>query len=73
MCYYISAHTFPGARAYSNAYFGQSVGRVLHQNSFQCFGIESRLVSCTRGNNNGWRNRSLEVGVKCEPGKCLEL
>ena len=63
------SHT--GARAYSNAYFGGSVNKLIHLSFIKCFGFEYSLIGCTRESNNRNTNPSLEVGVKCEPGKYI--
>ena len=60
--------TRAGSRAYSNAYFGESVNKSINLNSIRCFGFENRLISCARGSNDANKDLSLEVGVKCEPG-----
>ena len=54
---------FIGARAYSNAYFGQGNGPIQLDN-VQCSGTEQRLLSCShlRSHNCGHHE---DAGVSC--------
>ena len=53
-----------GATAHSGAYFGEGRG-TIHWNSVECSGSEYSLIDCDAENTG---TRSLDVGVKCQPG-----
>lgn len=63
---------FSGARAYTNAFFGQGVGPIYHDD-FICFGSENRLVDCINGGVNMidfCNGHADDAGLRCAESKC---
>jgi hypothetical protein len=59
-------HFKAGARAYSNAYFGEGQGSI-NLDSVQCSGSEYNLTECVIGSSGTGASHSMDVGVKCQP------
>lgn len=57
----------PGAKAKSNAYYGEGNG-TIHLDFVQCSGKEHSLTDCEISQNST-NHHSLDVGVKCKPGR----
>ena len=59
---------FVGATAHSDAYFGEGSG-LIHLTYVNCSGMEYRVTECETQNIQNSSSHSLDVGVKCQPGK----
>ncbi|CAI7997790.1 Neurotrypsin, partial [Geodia barretti] len=59
-------HFKAGARAYSNAYFGEGQGSI-NLDSVQCSGSEYNLTECVIGSSGSGTSHSMDVGVQCQP------
>ena len=66
-CSFLFPLCSPGARAYSNAYFGEGQGSI-NLDSVQCSGSEYNLTECVIGSSGSGTSHSMDVGVKCQPG-----
>ena len=67
-CLFYSATAQPGA------YFGEGINKPIHLENVQCSGLERELINCGKGGANhteSGADHSLDVGVKCEPGKII--
>ena len=57
-----------GATAHTGAYFGEGSGPI-HLDIVQCSGSEYNLTECEIRNDRVRTNHSIDVGVKCQPGR----
>ena len=57
-----------GATAHSDAYFGEGSG-LIHLTFVKCSGIEYNVTECETRSVGISSSHSLDVGVKCQPGK----
>ena len=63
VCY---LHT--GATAHSDAYFGEGSGWI-HLEFVKCSGTEYHVTECETQDVGFSSSHSLDVGVKCQPGR----
>ena len=61
-----------GARAFPDAYFGEGSGAV-NLDFVQCSGSEYNLTDCETSNSGSRSSHTLDIGVKCEPSKCVAI